>query len=144
MKHLLLVIVLAAFSFNSFAGGRCVISFESAGKDNIDQKALSKRNYQEADIMDLEEGDLLASIANLKHDLDLSNNHFQVISFTQTIQRTYIPDYASKRDLRLEVIHTKAITIKLTTAEFLALENPGLLVLIGKSRVDNLPSCTTY
>lgn len=139
MKHLLLAIVLTAFSFNSYAAGRCVISFESAGKDNIDQKALSKRNYQEADIMDLEEGDLLASVSDIKHDEALSNDSFQVISFTQTIQRTY----QSGRDLRLEVIHTKKITTKLTTAEFMALDTPDMYALIGKLRVENLPSCTT-
>ena len=139
MKHLLLAIVLTAFSFNSYAAGRCVISFENAGKDNIDQKALSKRNYQEADIMDLEEGDLLASVSDIKHDEALSNDSFQVISFTQTIQRTY----QSGRDLRLEVIHTKKITTKLTTAEFMALDTPDMYALIGKLRVENLPSCTT-
>lgn len=138
MKHLLLAIVLAAFSFNSFAGGRCVISFESAGKDNIDQKALSKRNYQEADIMDVQEGDLLASLSNIKHDEALSNNNFQVISFTQTIQKAY----QSGRDLRLEVIHTKKISTKLTTAEFIALTDESMLALIGKVRVENLPSCS--
>ncbi len=139
MKHLLLAIVLTAFSFNSYAAGRCVISFESAGKDNIDQKALSKRNYQEADIMDIEEGDLLASVSNIQHDEALSNEDFQVISFIQTIQRTY----QSGRDLKLEVIHTKKISTKLTTAEFLALDTPDMLALIGKLRVENLPSCTT-
>lgn len=139
MKHLLLAIVLTVFSFNSYAAGRCVISFENAGKDNIDQKALSKRNYQEADIMDLEEGDLLASVNNIKHDEALSNDNFQVISFTQTIQRTY----QSGRDLRLELIHTKKITTKLTTAEFIVLDTPDMLALIGKLRVENLPSCTT-
>lgn len=139
MKHLLLAIVLSAFSFNLYAAGRCVISFESAGKDNIDQKALSKRNYQEADIMDIEEGDLLASVSNIQHDEALSNENFQVISFIQTIQRTY----QSGRDLKLEVIHTKKISTKLTTAEFLALDTPDMLALIGKLRVENLPSCTT-
>lgn len=138
MKHLLLAIVLTAFSFNSYANGRCVISFESAGKDNIDQKALSKRNYQEADIMDLQEGDLLASVSNIKHDTAISDDNFQFITFTQTIQRTY----QSGRDLRLEVIHTKAIKAKLTTAEFVALDTPDMLALIGKLRVENLPSCT--
>lgn len=138
MKHLLLAIVLTAFSFNSYAAGKCIISFESAGSDNIDQKALSKRNYQEADIMDLKEGDLLASLSNIKHDAALSNNEFQFISFTQTIQRTYLVG----RDLRLEVIHTKKISTKLTTAEYIALDTPDMVALIGKVRVENLPSCT--
>lgn len=142
MKHLLLAIVLTVFSFNSFAGGRCVISFENAGKDNIDQKALSKRNYQEADIMDLEEGDLLASVTDLIHDRDLSNDKVQVVSFKQTIQRTYIR-FGDGNDLSLEVIHTKNISKTFTTAEYMALDNPTFLAIIGKLRVENLPSCTT-
>lgn len=138
MKYLILVIALTTFSLNSFAAGRCVISFENVGMDNIDQKALSKRNYQEADIMDIGEGELLASIRNVKHDQAISNDDFQFITFTQIIQRTYL----FGRDLRLEVIHTKTITTKLTTAEFIALDTADMQALIGKLRVENLPSCT--
>jgi hypothetical protein len=138
MKHLLLAFILTVFSYNSFAAGRCVISFEGAGKDNIDQKSLSKNNYQEADMMDIGEGDLLSSVTEIKHDKTLSNDDYQVISFIQTIQRTYLHG----RDLRLEVIHTKKIMTKLTTAEFIALDTPDMIVLIGKLRGENLPSCT--
>lgn len=137
MKHLLLAIVLTVFSYNSYAAGRCLISFEGAGKDNLNQKLLSKNNYQEADIMDIGEGDLLASVSEIKHDKALSNDDYQVISFIQTIERTY----QHGRDLRLEVIHTKKIMTKLTTAEFIALDTPDMVELIGKLRSENLPSC---
>lgn len=139
MKYLLLAMVLTALSFNSYAGGRCIISFESAGKDHINQKTLSKKNYQEADIMDIEEGDLLASIVNIKHDTAISDENFQFITFTQIIQKTYL----SGRDLKLKVIHTKDIATKLTTDEFIALNASDMLALIGKLRVENLPSCTS-
>lgn len=137
MKHLLLAFVLTVFSYNSFAAGRCVIGFEGAGKDNINQKSLSKNNYQEADIMDIGEGDLLSSVSEIKHDEELSSDDYQVISFIQTIQRTYKHGI----DLRLEVIHTKKITTKLTNAEFIALDTPDMIVLIGKLRGENLPLC---
>lgn len=138
MKHLLIAL-LSLFAFNTYASDRCVIAFMNEGNENIEQKELSKRNYQEAGIFDIQEGEYVSSIKDLYHNTDLSDEDFQAITFTQIIEKTF--KQYRENDLRLEVVHTKNIVKKLPTKTFNTLTNTTLFALIGKLRVENLPTC---
>lgn len=137
MKQLFLAIVLTVFSFNSHAVGRCMISFHGEGMHDIDHRVISKKNYQETDIMDIREGDTLANIKDLRIEKALSSENSQIFSFVQTIEYTY----HDGRELRLRVIHTKKIIAKMPSPYINTFNTPETLALIGKLRSENLPSC---
>lgn len=134
MKHLALTIVITLFSFNTFAAGRCVIAFASIGRDDIDQKAISKKNYQMIDSFDIKAGDLHSTITGLEYE-EVGN--YKVITFNQIISMTY----QNGRELYLNPIHKQFVEAKLTLAQFKSLEENGLDQFIGKLRTQYMPQC---
>lgn len=134
MKNLVLAIVVTLFSFNTFAAGRCVVAFDGYGSKYINQKAISKKNYQETDLSDIKTEDMLVTIKNLEYE-DLGN--YKLVQFTQKISMAF-----QESGIRYyNDVHVEFAKVRVPLEDFNSLGAEDLEALIGRVRTAFLPQC---